>query len=156
VEWTALNLPELIDSVLDDLRFLPNATHIRFKVDLQVSRPIYSDGVRLTIILKNLVSNAIKYHDLHKEQPFVQVKAWETSRQRTFTIEVADNGAGIMETYQDKVFDMFFRATDKSEGSGLGLYIVKKAVEKLQGRIELQSQHREGTTFTITLPNNGG
>jgi PAS domain S-box-containing protein len=156
VEWTALNLPELVDSVLDDLRFLTNATRIRFKVDLQVSQPIYSDGVRLAIILKNLVSNAIKYHDLHKERPFVQVKAWETPRQRTFTIEIADNGAGIMETYQDKVFDMFFRATDKSEGSGLGLYIVKKAVEKLQGRIELQSRHREGTTFTITLPNNGG
>jgi PAS domain S-box-containing protein len=153
VNRTPLNLAELVGSVLDDLRFLPNAARIRFEVDLLVSQPIYSDGVRIAIILKNLVSNAIKYHDLHKERPFVLVKAWETPGNRTFIIEVADNGAGIVETYQDRVFDMFFRATEQSEGSGLGLYIVKKTVEKLQGRIELQSRHREGTTFTITLPN---
>jgi PAS domain S-box-containing protein len=155
VERTALDLTELINTVLEDLRFLPNASRIRFEVDLQASQPVYADGVRLTIILKNLVSNAIKYHDLHKEQPFVRVKVWEQPEQHALTIEVSDNGAGIMETYQDKVFDMFFRATDKSEGSGLGLYIVKKAVEKLRGKIELKTRHREGTTFTITLPNPG-
>jgi hypothetical protein len=155
VEKMLLNLPELVGSVLDDLRFLPNAARIRFEVDLQVSQPVYTDGVRLAIILKNLVSNAIKYHDLHKDRPFVRVKARDQPGQRTLTIEVADNGAGIMETYQDKIFDMFFRATDTSEGSGLGLYIVKKAVEKMRGKIELQTRHLEGTTFTITLPNAG-
>lgn len=155
VERTALDLTGLINTVLEDLRFLPNASRIRFEVDVQASQPVYADGVRLTIILKNLVSNAIKYHDLHKEQPFVRVKAWEQPGRHALTIEVSDNGAGIMETYRDRIFDMFFRATDKSEGSGLGLYIVKKAVEKLRGKIELKTRHREGTTFTITLPNAG-
>jgi signal transduction histidine kinase len=75
------------------------------------------------------------------------------SEQHAFMIEVSDNGVGIIETYQDNVFDIFFRASDNSEGSGLGLYIVKKAIEKLQGKIELKSRHLKGTTFTITLPN---
>jgi signal transduction histidine kinase len=104
------------------------------------------------MVINNLISNSIKYHDLQKEQPYVRVKASELPEQKAFTIEVSDNGAGIMETYQDKVFDMFFRGTDKSEGSGLGLYIVKKIVEKLEGKIELRTRHREGTSFTITLP----
>jgi signal transduction histidine kinase len=104
------------------------------------------------MVVNNLISNAIKYHDLQKEQPYVRVKARDQPEQNTFSIEVSDNGAGIMETYQDKVFDMFFRGSEKSDGSGLGLYIVKKIVEKLEGKIELRTRYREGTTFTITLP----
>ena len=68
------------------------------------------------------------------------------------SIEITDNGTGIDAEYHDKIFDMFFRGTELSKGTGLGLYIVKKAVEKLQGKIEIQSEKRKGTTFTVYLP----
>ena len=63
------------------------------------------------------------------------------------------NGVGIAEEYVDKIFKMFFRANADSKGSGLGLYIVKGALEKLEGTIQVQSRLGEGTEFTIEIPN---
>jgi signal transduction histidine kinase len=68
-------------------------------------------------------------------------------------ITLADNGIGIRPEYLDKVCNMFFRATEKAEGSGLGLYIVKQTVEKLKGTIHIRSTYGAGTEMEITLPN---
>ncbi len=67
-------------------------------------------------------------------------------------IRIKDNGIGIDATVQDKVFSMFFRGTDQSKGSGLGLYIVKETIDKLQGEISLESVSRQYTQFTVRLP----
>jgi signal transduction histidine kinase len=69
-------------------------------------------------------------------------------------MEFHDNGIGIKKEYVKKVFDMFYRATEKSQGSGLGMYIVKQAVDKLKGSIKVKSTFGKGTTIKITLPNN--
>ena len=69
------------------------------------------------------------------------------------TITVTDNGMGIETEYLPKIFDMFFRASANSYGSGLGLYITKQAVEKLMGTLHVESKVNAVTTFTITLPN---
>ena len=66
---------------------------------------------------------------------------------------MSDNGKGVHPEHLENIFDMFYRATDDSQGSGLGLYIVKETVEKLQGNIQVQSVPREGTTFTLVIPN---
>jgi signal transduction histidine kinase len=66
---------------------------------------------------------------------------------------VSDNGKGIHPDHVKSIFEMFYRATEDSQGSGLGLYIVKETIEKLQGSIQVQSIPRKGTTFTIQLPN---
>jgi signal transduction histidine kinase len=68
-------------------------------------------------------------------------------------ISVTDNGQGIGDTHQEKIFDMFYRATDNKPGSGLGLYILKEALKKIKGRVEVESVIGEGTTFTLFLPN---
>ena len=68
-------------------------------------------------------------------------------------LQFADNGIGIDESVIGKIFSMFYRATDKSDGSGLGLYIVKEAVDKLHGNITVTSTVGEGTKFRIELPN---
>jgi signal transduction histidine kinase len=68
-------------------------------------------------------------------------------------IRFSDNGIGIDEQSISRIFDMFYRATEQSTGSGIGLYIVKNAVEKLGGRITVESEVGSGTTFTILLPN---
>ncbi|HLZ16844.1 MAG TPA: HAMP domain-containing sensor histidine kinase, partial [Cyclobacteriaceae bacterium] len=65
---------------------------------------------------------------------------------------VTDNGQGIDEEHQAKIFDMFYRASERTKGSGLGLYILKRAVERLNGTIELTSKLNEGSTFVVKLP----
>ena len=68
-------------------------------------------------------------------------------------IEFKDNGIGIKNEYLDKIFNMFYRATERSQGSGLGMYIVKQAVEKLNGKITISSDYGEGTKIKVLLPN---
>jgi K+-sensing histidine kinase KdpD len=68
-------------------------------------------------------------------------------------IRIEDNGIGIDREHLDKIFLMFYRATESRSGSGLGLYIVKETIETLQGQIKVQSRIGEGTVFTISLPN---
>jgi signal transduction histidine kinase len=111
----------------------------------------YSDPKRLQILFNNLVSNAFRYHDLSKETPFIKVQV--TFDQNHAVIQVSDNGKGVHPEHVGNIFEMFYRATDDSKGSGLGLYIVKETVEKLQGIIQVHSVPREGTTFTLRIPN---
>jgi signal transduction histidine kinase len=119
-----VNFDEIINQTLADFQHLPamDKVHVNLRLNHQV--PVYADVFRLKIILNNLISNAIKYSDTNKEYPYVSVAV--SSDRNVFRVKIEDNGIGIMEEHTDKVFDMFFRATQKSEGSGLGLYIVKR------------------------------
>lgn len=119
----------------------------------KISQPVryVSDLTRIRIILNNLISNAIKYRRFHLEHSFIDIRIWVDSENAH--IEIEDNGEGIDEDKLDHIFEMFYRASTKSEGSGLGLYIVKDVVEKLTGTIEVVSERNMGTTFTLTLPN---
>lgn len=110
-----------------------------------------SDLTRVRIILNNLISNAIKYRNFHKDRAFIRIEATVTPEKAV--IKVEDNGEGIAESKLPHIFDMFYRATEKSEGSGLGLYIVKKVADKLDAEINVKSEELEGTEFTITIPN---
>src|SRR5690349_23419297 len=103
--------------------------------------------MKLYLILLNIVSNAIKYYDPGKERSFVRMHVRRGSEQAI--IEIEDNGIGIPQELQQRVFDMFYRATESSEGSGLGLFIVKETIEKLGGTIELSSVPGAGTTFRL-------
>ena len=67
-------------------------------------------------------------------------------------LSVEDNGIGIEDAYLIQIFGMFFRATERSKGTGLGLYIVKSMVDKLGGHIQVKSTHEKGTTFSVELP----
>ncbi|MEL7003508.1 MAG: PAS domain-containing sensor histidine kinase, partial [Bacteroidota bacterium] len=111
----------------------------------------YSDPTRVRIILNNLISNAIKYRSFHKERNFIYIEA--IVYMDKMVLKVVDNGEGIEESKLPNIFDMFYRATEKSEGSGLGLYIVKKVADKLNAKIEVQSEELEGTTLVVTIPN---
>lgn len=111
----------------------------------------YSDPTRVRIILNNLISNAIKYRSFHKERNFIYIEAIVDAEK--MVLKVVDNGEGIEKSKLPNIFDMFYRATEKSEGSGLGLYIVKKVADKLNAKIDVQSEELEGTTFVVTIPN---
>jgi len=151
LEVEQIPLQQTILEVVDSLQGLPEAMGINYQVDIKEKEPFYSDGLRLNTVLENLISNAIKYH--RKEEPgrFIKINGYSDDRGFQFTI--ADNGVGIAAQYHQKIYEMFFRLSGKQSGSGIGLYIVKDALEILQGSIELQSQEGMGTTFTITLKN---
>jgi signal transduction histidine kinase len=82
--------------------------------------------------------------------PFVRIEA--TTGADGWLVRVADNGKGIPPQHQGRIFDMFYRASDDTKGSGLGLYIVKETVGKMGGDIQVCSTLGAGSTFTIRLP----
>ena len=109
-----------------------------------------TDSMRLKIVLSNLIDNSLKYRDEKKEKPFIRIEAAE--RDDVKLIIVKDNGVGIDQAYLDKIFHMFFRASENSKGSGLGLYIVKETLGKINGSIQVESSLGSGTTFMVRIP----
>ena len=150
----AIDFDELVQESLENLQFLKGSDKIDKKIEVHHENgasDFYSDPTRLNIIFNNTLSNAIKYHNPSVEAPFVKIKAHIHSQ--GVTIEISDNGQGIPEESISRIFDMFYRATEDSKGSGLGLYIVKETVEKLKGQVALTSKLHQGTTITVQLPN---
>ncbi|PSL25844.1 PAS domain-containing sensor histidine kinase [Chitinophaga ginsengisoli] len=146
-----VNFHQLLADIKDHLRFLHTGrSTLRFDVNIQENGDFGSDERRISILLNNLVSNAMRYADPEKPDPFVEVNI--VSGPKGADIAVRDNGIGIPAEYHEKIFDMFYRISEKSTGSGLGLYLVKETIDKLKGRISLQSVPGEGTTFNIFLP----
>lgn len=145
-----VRLRELAEEVWESLKFSPEAERIVFQIDIPDTIIIDSDKNRLKVIISNLVSNAIRYHDHRKETQYIRLAA--ESSHLVFSLVVEDNGQGIASEYHSKIFDMFYRANEQSRGSGLGLYIVREALMKLSGSIHLESAPGIGTTFTVTLP----
>lgn len=145
-----VKLTEVALEVWESLKFAPEAEHITFEMDIADDITVESDKNRLKVIISNLISNAIRYHDTRKEHQFIRLKAH--AQGRVFYLKVEDNGQGIAPEYHTRIFDMFYRASEQSKGSGLGLYIVKEALMKLSGSIHLESSPGIGSTFTVKLP----
>ncbi|MBL6449915.1 PAS domain S-box protein [Fulvivirga sp. 29W222] len=145
-----INFNDMIEGCFTDLSYLPNAQKVNIKTDIS-SNLFYSDRWRINEIFRNLISNAIKYLNPDIDDPYVEIEIEVTDD--LANIRFRDNGIGIEEDTLPKVFEMFYRATEYSEGSGIGLYIVKNAIEKLGGKIKIESLHQVGTFFDITVPN---
>ncbi len=140
----------IIAQTFNDLNYLDGAMGISRLVKID-GIDFYSDPWRIAEILRNLISNAIKYRKLDEGTSEIGIKI-NVDHLRA-EIAFADNGIGIDEENLSKVFEMFYRATEQSDGSGIGLYIVKNAVDKLGGQISVASRIGQGTRFSIILPN---
>ncbi|MEQ9120190.1 PAS domain-containing sensor histidine kinase [Fulvivirga sp.] len=147
----AVDIKEIIESCLKDLAFLETYNKVKTKFNIQGKSTIKTDKLKLKIILSNIISNAFKYMDDTKPEPYLNIDINATEKE--ILINISDNGIGIEEEHLPKIFDMFYRATELSQGSGLGMYIVKQSIEKLEGSITISSKFKEGTTFNISLPN---
>jgi signal transduction histidine kinase len=123
---------------------------MNFKLDLNPDTIVMSDRSRLMIILNNLIGNSVKYRDDKKNSNHVRI-TFEKEK-TTWKLEIYDNGIGIDKKYLCHVFEMFYRATGRSQGSGLGLYIVKETVERLYGKVYVDSEKDEWTKFIIAIP----
>ena len=146
----SVNIHQLANEVWDSLRFSQEADGIAFINELPETLIIENDSRRLRVVFTNLLSNAIRYHDPRKEQRYIRL--YHQFTPTSFSLHIEDNGQGIAPEIQKRVFDMFYRGNESSQGSGLGLYIVKETVSKLSGSVQLQSVPRQGSTFTFTLP----
>ncbi len=140
----------LATEVWDNLKFAPEAENIHFEIEIPEALCIETDKNRLQVVIGNLMSNAVRYHDSRKQKQYIRLQYQQSDH--VFCIKVADNGQGIAKEYHTRIFEMFFRANEKSKGSGLGLYIVKEALMKLSGSIHLDSTPGIGTTITVRLP----
>lgn len=146
-----VDIRRMVEDSFERMKYMEGSEQIIKKFTVEEDAPLYSDPYRLSVVINNLVSNAIKYRDPHKEKSHIEITA--TVNQALLEFSFRDNGIGISEEYQPRIFDMFFRATEKSEGAGLGLYIVKETIDKLGGTIEVQSTKGEGTAFVFKVPN---
>jgi signal transduction histidine kinase len=138
----------LIHMVLEEHFFMENSRKIQFVKNIHQASKFYTDSKRLTIVLNNLISNAIRYSS--SLQPYVQISI--EANEENAIIEISDNGVGIAGEHIDKIFNMFYRASQSKSGSGLGLYIVKETIQKLKGSVEVYSQLDKGSTFIIRIP----
>ena len=145
----SFNIQVMVQEIFDDLKFLAKVP-IDFQINISGSDIVYADRKRVKTIIKNLASNAVKYSRKEAKDSFVKFKLHEDSNNIVF--EIADNGRGIPKEEQVKIYQMFYRATTDSTGSGLGLFIVKEVLSKIGGTIELESDENKGSVFKVTVP----
>lgn len=141
-------IEEIYQNVCDDFREELLAKGIKTFCEVSLHGPFISYPAMIRIILENMVENAINFST--PVNPFIRLRVYQERDECVVILE--DNGQGILKEYHERVFEMYFRASDRSKGNGLGLYIVRKAVEKLIGAITLEADVDEGSRFIIRLP----
>jgi PAS domain S-box-containing protein len=147
---TRIDFHAIINECIENLKFMDHAQRIEIFINVNDVYPFYSDQARMTILFMNLISNAIKYQNTQTERSYVNIEVY-TSEQEAL-IQISDNGIGIEKEFHHKIFEMFFRASEYSFGSGLGLYIVKQVIDKLYGKITVESTPGKGAAFKVILP----
>ena len=148
VRGTEFEVCEFLSEMADELKLLANdGKHLKISCPEHLS--IYTDKNLFRNILINLISNAIKFSNENGE---VILKAEVSGDQ--FCISVSDSGIGISDEDMQYLFERFFRAKNAQniQGTGLGLYIVSRYVQLLNGKIDVKSKLHQGTTFSIFLP----
>lgn len=148
-----IRLKELCAEILDNLRYTNDFSRISVDLSQLELYEISQDKTRLKIILNNLLTNAVKFQKrFDGHLPYIKISSRKTS-DNDVLIEIEDNGEGIKSEMQDRIFDMFYRGSEKSPGSGLGLYIAKEAAMRINGRIKVFSEYGKGSRFTVELKN---
>jgi signal transduction histidine kinase len=140
----------VVEQALVDMQYSDEAKNIKVITNVPADLTLNTDVIRFSIIVNNLISNAIKYSDHRKETPTVSVNAQRANGHIQLSVE--DNGEGIGEEQLQKIFSMFYRASSKSSGSGLGLYLVKETIDRLGGTIAVESTLGKGSVFTVQIP----
>jgi signal transduction histidine kinase len=144
-----INIRTLVEEILHSLRHLPDFGRINFEVKIDNQIELKADKVLVLSVFQNLIHNAINY--CNHQSPWVRIKVDKEGP--GVLLEISDNGDGIPPAIKNKVFEMFYRGHPDSSGSGLGLFIVKNALEKMEGTISFESEPGKGTVFTVHIPN---
>ena len=145
------DIGKVVKWVLEKQSVESNFKNIKINTNINAHHTAYSDPNRIELILNNLVSNAIKHQDIEKAEQTVTIDI-EVKRLKII-MNIIDNGKGIEPEHLNNVFKMFYRANETSLGSGLGLFIAKEAIDKLNGTINIRSFIKKGTNITVVIPN---
>lgn len=148
---TAINFTEIINELKEIYKIYAVTGGIAFYTSVEQDESFWSDEICLKLILHNLLSNAFKYQKKESNNKSVSLKI--EIKRSILTIEIGDTGTGIHEKHLSDIFNLFFRASSQEAGSGFGLYNVKSALLKLNGKIEVDSQLEIGTVFKVSIPN---
>ena len=145
-----IDFKPLVQKALDRHTYLEGYERLTITQDLRSAGGFLSKPNRVELIVNNLISNAIKYHDPAEAQPVLNISTWDEGNDVFMSIE--DNGLGIPEDRRDSLFEMFKRFHPKvSFGSGLGLYMVKKSAEIIGARVDYEPRDK-GTRFVVSFP----
>ncbi|MFY0599441.1 MAG: tetratricopeptide repeat-containing sensor histidine kinase [Cyclobacteriaceae bacterium] len=150
IKKDSIDLAQLIHDCKASFAYLSNFNRIKFNIYVQEELDFKVERALINSIVQNLMENGIKYADLDK--PFSELTFKAFKEEGNLRLISSDNGIGMNPETTDQMFEMFFRANHNVPGSGLGLYILKRAVDKLNGKIEVESVPKKGTTFTVDLP----
>lgn len=143
-----VNLSELIEEICNDsLEEKENKKLINIERKVSYNNGVKVDHSRLNIVLKNLIANSLSFG---KENGHTIVSADVVDSELVLTIR--DDGVGIRKDIQAKIYDMFFRGSNISEGAGLGLFIVKDILKEINGEISFTSEEGSGTEFVVKIP----
>ena len=143
-----INFSKLFNKILDKYSVSLKEINMHADLDVQITEFI-SSKTRIEQIFDNLISNAIKYYNEAEPNPFIHIKVLDNNDKVKVLVE--DNGIGLEKDTVEKVFDIFTRANSKTIGSGLGLYIVKKHLNILNGNIQIINL-KNNTIFEVTIP----
>jgi PAS domain S-box-containing protein len=143
------DVQNLVQDIFNDIKFSTDEK-VKFEIDIVGDVKIYSDKYRINTVLKNIIGNAVKYRKTKQTDAIVQFSMRYSPTEIIF--ELRDNGEGISPKNISKVFNMFYRASSSSMGTGLGLYICKEIITRLNGTIDLESELGVGTLVRIVIP----
>ena len=144
-----IDFTQIVSDCISSYKYLENFDKISFELDIK-DVSYKAEWSLINSILQNLIENGIKYARTENNEPSISVRIHPLKSEVVIAVE--DNGIGMTEEDVDKIFKMFFRANRTIEGTGLGLHILKRAVDRLKGKVEVASKIGEGTTFTVWLP----
>lgn len=141
-------IPEIVEDVKADIHHLIQETAPTLIEEYEVEQ-IEIARANFRSIVYNLLSNAIKYRSPDRA---LQINISTYNEDGFFVFSVQDNGLGLSTAQQSKLFTMFKRLHTHVEGTGIGLYIIKRIVENMQGKVVVESELNEGSTFKVYLP----
>ena len=149
--FSSITLVDLVENVKQDFEETINTQNIKFTINCPADLVIYSYPNLVETIIANLIENAFFYSVL-KDPLNATVSLDVSMNNNNVVISVHDNGIGVEEAIRHKLYDMFFKGTEKSKGHGLGLYIVQRSVHALEGKVEVESEFGSFTKFTVQFP----
>ena len=150
VETKAVMVEQLVDKCISQVKYMNEREDVTFHKNIKLEKAFTTDPWRLEVILANLIGNALKYCDPKKDNKQVIINV--DLKDGDLRIKIEDNGVGIDQFHLDKIYDMFYRASEDSQGSGMGLYIVRETVQLLGGKIDIKSEKYQGTIVNVIIP----
>lgn len=153
VNLVQIDLLELSTGAIETFLQNANLKNIKLNNNIQKNTLVFADNYMLNTVFRNLISNAIKFT---RQNGQINISTIENTGNRTYTVVIEDNGVGMKETVLKHIFDIGSKHTSlgtaNEKGSGLGLVLCKEFIEKMSGRIFVDSEYGQGTTFYFTLP----